>query len=137
MHPFDIAPTVPLVVGTNLQACADPVRPYAALYIGGMGSREQNFYNDLACRMGFATEAAEIQRCYLGGDRAAAAAAVPTTFLDATSLLGDVHRIAERLAAFAEAGLGTLNVMPYGATTLEQVHAIRVAAEALELAGCR
>ncbi|HET6167403.1 MAG TPA: LLM class F420-dependent oxidoreductase [Marmoricola sp.] len=132
---FDIAPTVPLVCGRDPEACADPVRSFAALYVGGMGSREQNFYHALACRMGFTEAAEEIQRRYLAGDRAGASAAVPAEFIDATSLLGDAHRIAERLGAFADAGVRTLNVMPHGADTGERVSALRTAARALELAG--
>jgi len=132
---FDIAPTVPLVVGRDVGACADPVRPYAALYVGGMGSRDQNFYHSLAVRMGFATAADEVQRRYLAGDCEGAAVAVPTEFVDATSLLGDTHRLADRIADFARAGVTTLNVMPYGADTRERIGALTQAAHALELSG--
>src|SRR5690606_39797452 len=66
---FDIVPTVPLAVGEDVRALADHFRPYTALYVGGMGSREHNFYNRLAQRMGYGREAAEIQERYLAGDR--------------------------------------------------------------------
>ena len=135
MTGFDIAPTVPLVVGPDVAACADPVRPYASLYIGGMGSREQNFYNALATRMGFDDAAAEVQERYLAKDYAGAAAAVPHEFIDATSLLGPPERIAERMADFAAAGVGTLSVSPYGDTAEERINGLRVAAEALEKSG--
>lgn len=129
---FDVAPTVPLVVGDDWRACADAVRGYAALYLGGMGSREKNFYNQLACRMGFEAEAAEVQEKYLARDRAGAMAAVPLEFLDATSLLGPEERIAEKMTQFAEAGVTTLSVSPFGP---DPAAALTTAVEALELAG--
>lgn len=132
MDGFDVVPTVPLVVGDDWRACADAVRGYAALYLGGMGSREKNFYNQLACRMGFAAEAAEVQEKYLTRDRAGAMAAVPLEFLDATSLLGPKERIAEKMTQFAEAGVTTLSVSSFSP---DPGAALRTAVEALELAG--
>jgi F420-dependent oxidoreductase-like protein len=132
MDGFDVVPTVPLVPGEDWRACADAVRGYAALYLGGMGSREENFYNRLARRMGFENEAAEVQEKYLAGDRAGAMAAVPLEFLDATSLLGPKERIAEKMTEFAEAGVTTLSVSPY---TPVPADALRTAVEAFELAG--
>ncbi|MGC7096447.1 LLM class F420-dependent oxidoreductase [Amycolatopsis lurida] len=132
---LDIAPTVPLVTGADWKACADAVRSYAALYIGGMGSRDKNFYNQLACRMGFETEAAEVQEKYLAKDYAGAMAAVPLEFLDATALLGPKERIAEKMAAFAESGVTTLTVAPYDGDADARRNALDVAAEAIELAG--
>ncbi|HEX3829102.1 MAG TPA: LLM class F420-dependent oxidoreductase [Sporichthyaceae bacterium] len=132
---FDIAPTMPLVVGPDPVACADLVRPYAALYVGGMGSREQNFYNRLAVRMGFPEEAAQVQARYLAKDYAGAMAAVPLPFLDATSLLGDTDRIAERIARLAAAGATTLSVSPMQATLPERLAALHTAAEALARSG--
>ena len=129
---FDVVPSVPLVPGDDWRTCADAVRGYAALYLGGMGSKEKNFYNRLACRMGFAAEAAEVQEKYLAGDRVGAMAAVPAEFLDATSLLGPKERIAEKMTEYAEAGVTTLSVSPY---TPEPAEALRTAVEALELAG--
>jgi hypothetical protein len=123
------------VVGDDLEACARPVRPYAALYIGGMGSREQNFYNALAGRMGFGDDAAHVQDLYLARDYDGAAAAVPFDFVDATSLLGPLERIAERMREFAEAGVTTLSLTPYGSNHAETIAALRTAAEALDKSG--
>jgi F420-dependent oxidoreductase-like protein len=108
---FDVVATVPVVVGDDVSACADRVRPYTARYVGGMGSRSQNFYNALARRMGHADAAARVQDLYLAGDAAAAAAALPERFIDDTSLLGPVSRVAERLTAYAEAGVTTLAML--------------------------
>lgn len=132
---FDIAPTVPLVVGPDHRACADEVRAYAALYVGGMGSREQNFYNALAVRMGFEAAAAAVQDLFLSGRQRDAAAAVPLEFLDQTSLLGDRARVADRLQALAAAGVTTCSVGPYGRSVEEKLAALTVAAEALDDAG--
>jgi F420-dependent oxidoreductase-like protein len=132
---FDIVPTVPLVLGDDLEACAAPVRAYSALYIGGMGSRDQNFYNALAVRMGFGEAAAQVQDRYLAREYEAAAAAVPFEFIDQTSLIGPVERIAEHLTAFAASGVTTLTVSTYAPTVEEQLAAIRAAREALSLAG--
>jgi F420-dependent oxidoreductase-like protein len=135
MTGFDVVPTVPLIVGDDLEACAAPVRAYSALYIGGMGSREQNFYNALAVRMGFADAAAKVQDLYLAREYDAAAAAVPFEFIDQTSLIGPPERIAARMRAFADAGVTTLTVSTYAASTEEQLAAIRVAREALAASG--
>jgi F420-dependent oxidoreductase-like protein len=132
---FDVVPTVPLVVGDDVETCAAPVRNYAALYLGGMGSREQNFYHDLAVRMGYADAAAEVQRRYLARDYQGSAAAVPAEFVDSTSLLGPAKRITERLAAFARAGVTTLAVSAFGASREERVASLRTAATALVDAG--
>ncbi|GAA2669491.1 MULTISPECIES: LLM class F420-dependent oxidoreductase [Actinosynnema] len=132
---FDVVPTAPLVVGEDWRACADLVRPYAALYVGGMGSRQKNFYNDLAVRMGYAAEAAEVQERYLAKDYAGAMAALPLEFLDATSLLGPVERIADRMAAYAQAGVTTLTVSPMLQDLAQGTAALRAASEALDLAG--
>jgi F420-dependent oxidoreductase-like protein len=132
---FDVVPTVPLVPGDDWRTCADNVRAHSALYIGGMGSREKNFYNQLAVRMGFEAEAAEVQEKYLAKDYAAAMAAVPLEFIDATSLLGPKERIADRMTAFADAGVTTLTVAPYLPDPASAGAALRTAVEALELAG--
>src|SRR5690606_32103110 len=127
----DIAPNVPVVIGPDWRECADHVRGYAALYVGGMGSREKNFYNALACRMGYEREAAEVQRHYLERNYEAAMQAVPLEFIDATALLGPVDRVAERLQAFAQVGVGTLTVMPLAARSAsdDAVETLRAMAE--------
>jgi len=132
---FDVMPTVPVIVGDDLEACADPVRGYAALYVGGMGSREQNFYNRLACRMGYEKEAAQIQDLYLDRQYAEAAAAVPHEFIDRTSLLGPVERIAERMQTLAASGVTTLNLSGFGGTQEERIATLRATAEALDKSG--
>lgn len=132
---FDIAASVPLSMGDDPLAAADPVRPYAALYVGGMGSREQNFYNRLMTRMGFEQAARDVQDAFLDRRHRDASAAVPFDFLDATSLLGPVERVGERMAAFAGAGVTTLSIMPVGDTHAERVAMLRAAADALERSG--
>ncbi|UUU31867.1 LLM class F420-dependent oxidoreductase [Streptomyces sp. CA-210063] len=135
---FDIAPCVPLVTGADWRACARRVRGYAALYLGGMGGREDNHYTQLAERMGFGPQARAVQDRFLAGDYPGAMSAVPLDFLDATSLLGPRERIAERMRAFAEAGATTLNLMPVGPGLPgpdRAADAMRTAAEAAELAG--
>ena len=133
--PFDVVPTVPVVVGEDLAACAEPLRHYAALYVGGMGSKEQNFYNRLAVRMGYEEAAARVQDLYLARQPRDAAAAVPFEFIDQTSLIGPPERIRDRLAAYAEAGVTTLSVASYAGTLDERVATLRTVAEALDAAG--
>jgi F420-dependent oxidoreductase-like protein len=98
--------------GDDVVALRDLARPNLALYIGGMGARGRNFYNDLACRYGYEKEAAEIQDLYLSGRKKEAAAAVPEEILRLTSLCGPAGWVAERVAAFREAGVTHLQVAP-------------------------
>ncbi|MFI9233126.1 LLM class F420-dependent oxidoreductase [Streptomyces rimosus] len=134
---FDVCPTLPLAVGTDkdVSALADTFRPYTALYVGGMGSRKQNFYNQLARRMGYEKEATEIQDKYLAGDKEGAAAAIPHRLIDQTTLLGSVERIADRMQAYAAAGVTTLTLAPAGFTLEERIASLRAGSEALERAG--
>jgi alkanesulfonate monooxygenase SsuD/methylene tetrahydromethanopterin reductase-like flavin-dependent oxidoreductase (luciferase family) len=132
---FDIVPAVPVVVGDDVAMCAELVRWYAALYVGGMGSREQNFYNQLAVRMGYADAAREVQDLYLSKRQRDAAAAVPLGFIDRTSLLGPVDRIAERMRGYAEAGVTTLSVSLFAADRESGIATLRQAAEALDKSG--
>jgi F420-dependent oxidoreductase-like protein len=132
---FDIVPTCPIVVGDDPRACADPIRWYAALYVGGMGSREKNFYNQLAVRMGFDEAAAQVQDLYLSREYDAAAAAVPFEFLDATALLGPKERIAEKMQELSRSGVTTLTLSPMVGSVEERLATLRTAVEALELAG--
>ncbi|NNM44916.1 LLM class F420-dependent oxidoreductase [Knoellia koreensis] len=126
---FDIAPSVPVVISEDVEAAADAIRPYAALYVGGMGSREQNFYNRLAVRMGFEKEAAQIQDLYLAKAHRDAAAAVPFEFIDSTALIGPPERIKERLQRYADAGVGTLSVAPFAGGLDDRLHVVRTMAE--------
>ena len=132
---FDVVPGVPLVIGDDVAAAAEPVRPYTALYLGGMGSREKNFYNDLAVRMGYGDAAREAQDLYLARRHRDAAAAVPLEFIDRTSLLGSVDRVADRMRAYAEAGATTLSVAIHAGSTEESLRQLRLAAEAYEKSG--
>ena len=135
MDGFDVVANVALVVGDDVAVCAEPGRANAALYIGGMGSREENFYNALAVRMGYADEAAEVQNRFLSRDYEGAAAAVPVEFVDSTSLLGPPARIAERMAAFADSGVTTLAVTPFAATLEDRMRALDTAVSALADSG--
>ena len=109
---LDIVTGVPVAIGDDVDHLLDLVRPGIALYVGGMGARGKNFYNDLARRYGFEAEAATIQDLYLDGKKDQAAAAVPEEMVRATSLIGPESYVAERIAAFAEAGVTTINVQP-------------------------
>jgi F420-dependent oxidoreductase-like protein len=135
MRGFDVVASAPVVFDDDVDAAAAPIRGFAALYVGGMGSREQNFYNALACRMGYEAEAAQVQDLYLNKEYEAAAAAIPRDFIDATSLIGPPERIRDRMQFFAEAGVTTLTITPFAATLEARVQTLRQAAEALEAAG--
>ncbi|MDQ4037147.1 MAG: LLM class F420-dependent oxidoreductase [Actinomycetota bacterium] len=132
---FDIVPTVPISVGNDLQAAADLIRPYCALYVGGMGSREKNFYNAQARRMGFDAAATAIQDHYLNRQYAAAAEAVPFDFVDSTALIGPIERITERLHAYADAGVTTLTIAVHSGSLEHRLATLRGAVQALESAG--
>ncbi|MGH9823048.1 MAG: LLM class F420-dependent oxidoreductase [Blastocatellia bacterium] len=105
---FDIAPSVHVAIGDDLDSCRMQVKPFLALYIGGMGARGKNFYNDLTCRYGFEQAAKQIQDLYLAGKKGEAIAAVPDELVDEVSLCGPKERIRDRLAAWKEAGVTTL-----------------------------
>jgi F420-dependent oxidoreductase-like protein len=135
MQDFDIVPTVPLVIGQDPKLCADLVRGYAALYIGGMGSREHNFYHRLATDMGYGAAADVIQEHFLNKRYREAMDAVPFEFVDRTSLLGPVERVAERLRAYADAGVTTLSVLVFESDTEDAITTLRRIAEALESSG--
>jgi len=135
MAGFDVVATVPVVVTDDLEAGRAAVADYTALYIGGMGSREQNFYNRLARRMGFDDAADRIQDLYLDGRPRDAAAAVPFELVDETALIGPPDRIAERLRRYAEAGVTTVSVAPYARTPQEQAAVLEVVAGAARAIG--
>lgn len=132
---FDIVPTVPVSLGTDLEVCAEPLRAYAALYIGGMGSREKNFYNQLVTRMGYETAAAEIQDLYLSRKQGEAMAAVPLDFIDKTSLIGPPERVKERLHAYQDAGVTTLTISTFSGDLDTKIKTIRTMAELVDQAG--
>jgi F420-dependent oxidoreductase-like protein len=122
---FDVAASVTVIEGTDVQACLDRVKPGLALYIGGMGARGKNFYNQLACRYGFEDAARKIQDLYLAGKKDEAAAAVPDTLADEVSLVGPPERLRDRLAAWRESGITTM------ICGLRQVEALRTLAAAV------
>jgi F420-dependent oxidoreductase-like protein len=126
---FDIAPTVSVNVRDDRDAARDAMRPYLALYVGGMGSREQNFYNRLAQRYGFEDAAREVQDLYLEGRKDEAAAALPAELIDAVSLCGPADVVRERLAVFRDAGVGTLIVSPMAWSFEDRREQLRLVAE--------
>jgi len=105
---FEIAPSATVIVSDDVESARDAVRPLLALYVGGMGARGANYYNDLAVQYGFARAARIVQDLYLDGHREEAAAALPDALIDAVSLIGPADVIRERLALFRAAGIGTL-----------------------------
>jgi len=126
---FDIAPTVNVLVTDDLASGRDAMRPYLALYIGGMGSRRQNFYNRLAVRYGFEEAARTVQDLYLEGKREEAGAALPDELIDLVTLCGPREHVRERLAVYREAGVGTLMVTPMAWTAEERLSQLRLTAE--------
>ena len=109
---FDIAPTVQVAIDDDVDRARDMMRHFIALYVGGMGSREKNFYNQLVQRYGFEDAAREIQELYLDGKKDEAAAAVPLELLEMCNLVGPESYVKERMAAFEESGVTHLNVVP-------------------------
>ena len=120
---FDIAPTVPVIVGDDLPNCWMQVKPFLALYIGGMGAKSKNFYYNLACRYGYEEAADSIQAAYLTGDKVAAMFAVPDELVDAVALCGPRARIADRLQLWKNSPLTTLNI------NADSVESVRMMAE--------
>jgi F420-dependent oxidoreductase-like protein len=117
---LDVVVQAPLAIGDEVEGLLDSLRPLLALYIGGMGAKGRNFYNDLACRYGYEKEAAAIQDLYLDGKKQEAEALVPRDLLVRSSLIGSVEHVRERLAAFKESGATTVNVTPLAGTARER-----------------
>jgi F420-dependent oxidoreductase-like protein len=122
---FDVAPSVTVILGDDAKACLNFIKPVLALYIGGMGARGKNFYNDLARRYGYEAEAKKIQDLYLDGKKNEAVAAVPDELADEISLCGPKERIRDRLAEWKECGITTMIL------ALQQVEAMRAVAESV------
>jgi F420-dependent oxidoreductase-like protein len=120
---FDVAATAPLILIDDVEAGRDFLKPYYALYVGGMGARGKNFYNELCSRYGYEAEAQEIQELYLAGNKRDAAARVPDAFVDEVALVGPKERLAERLEAWRESGATSLLV------STQQPEALRALAE--------
>jgi F420-dependent oxidoreductase-like protein len=126
---FDIAPSVQVYVNEDLDAARDALRPFIALYVGGMGSRKQNFYNQLVQRYGFEEAAQEVQDLYLEGKKDEAAAALPGELIDRVSICGPKEVVRERLAKYRDAGVGTLGVSPFAFTKDDRLEQLRLVAE--------
>jgi F420-dependent oxidoreductase-like protein len=126
---FDIAPTVNVFVTDDLEGARNAMRPFIALYVGGMGSRKQNFYNNLVCRYGFEADAKVIQDLYLEGKREEAMAAIPDALIDMVSLCGPRDVVRERLGVYREAGVGTLGLTPIAFTKDDRLEQLRLVAE--------
>lgn len=113
LPPLDVVAQAPLAIGDDVEGFLEFGRPMVALYIGGMGAKGKNFYNDLCRRYGWEKEAEEIQDLYLAGRKDEAAAKVPVELIQKMSLIGSESHVRERLAALKESGVTTLNVTPF------------------------
>jgi F420-dependent oxidoreductase-like protein len=120
---FDVAPTIACIIGSDLDACRMPLKMSLALYLGGMGAKAKNFYNEYIRRVGYEAEAVKVQSLFLEGKREEAVAAVPDALVDALHLLGTPERIRERFAAWKSLPIGTLIV------GTSQVEAVRLLAD--------
>jgi F420-dependent oxidoreductase-like protein len=129
---FDIAPTVNVYVSDDIEKGRDVMRPFIALYVGGMGSRDKNFYNNLVQRYGFEDAAREVQDLYLAGKRDEAMAALPDELIDLVSLNGPADKVRERLRVYREAGVGTLGITPMAWTREERIEQLQKIAQLAE-----
>lgn len=130
LAPLEVVAGSAAAVGEGVEQLRELSRPSLALYVGGMGARGLNFYNDLARRYGFEAEAERIQDLYLDGKREEAARAVPDEFLEKTTLIGPPGYVRERIAAFREAGVTVLNLSPVGGDPVRIVEQVRELADA-------
>jgi F420-dependent oxidoreductase-like protein len=130
LGPLEIVAGGIVAIGDDVGHLRELERPHLALYIGGMGARGANYYNDLAVQYGFGDEARVIQDLYLDGKKDAAAAAVPQALIEGTTLVGPESYIRERLAAYREAGVTTLNVSPVGPDPVRTIEKLRALADA-------
>jgi F420-dependent oxidoreductase-like protein len=126
---FEMVPTVTAYISDDRELARNLMRPVLALYIGGMGSRKQNFYNQLVQRYGFEEAAAEIQDLYLDGKQAEAGEAIPGELIDMVCLCGPRDFVRDRIAAFRDAGVGTLAVTPMAFTVEDRIAQLRAIAE--------
>jgi F420-dependent oxidoreductase-like protein len=129
LQDFQMTPMVQAYVSEDRTAARDLMRPILALYIGGMGSRKQNFYNNLVQRYGFEIAAREVQDLYLDGKKDEAAAALPDDLIDMVTICGPPAAVRERIEAFRAAGVATLVVMPMAFTRQDRIDQLRAVAE--------
>ena len=134
LNGFDIAPTVNVLISDDVEAARNTMRPILALYVGGMGSREKNFYNQLMQRYGFEEAAREVQDLYLDGKKEEAAVALPDELIDQVTLCGPEDRVRERLAVYRDAGVGTLMISPMAFEAGERLRQLRTVAELADAA---
>lgn len=120
-----------LAIGDNVEPLREFVKPHLALYIGGMGAKGKNFYHSLATSYGYGAEADRIQELYLAGEKDAAAKAVPDDLVRDVNLIGSAAFVKERVAAYREAGVTTLNVVPIGETAADRVRLVEQLRELL------
>jgi F420-dependent oxidoreductase-like protein len=126
---FEIAPSIQVFISDDVAAARDAMRPFLALYVGGMGSRQRNFYNELASRYGFEDAARRVQDLYLDGKREEAAAALPDELIDTVTLCGPRDVVRERLCILRDSGVGTLIVSPMAWTFDDRREQLRQVAE--------
>jgi F420-dependent oxidoreductase-like protein len=129
LEDFDIAPTVTVMVSDDRESARDAMRHYIALYVGGMGSRKQNFYNQLVQRYGYEAAAQEVQDLYLEGRKDEAAAALPGELIDTLTLCGPADVVRDRLAVFRDAGVGTLMISPMAWSFQDRLEQLRLVAD--------
>ncbi|GIH74182.1 LLM class F420-dependent oxidoreductase [Planobispora longispora] len=121
---LDVIAQASLAIGDDVSGWLELGRPMAALYIGGMGAKGKNFYNDLARRYGYEKEAEQIQELYLSGKKDEAAALVPQELLESMSLIGSEGFVRDRIQAMRESGVTTINVTPLARTHEERIRLI-------------
>jgi F420-dependent oxidoreductase-like protein len=126
---FRICPTVNVMIGDDVEVARNAMRPVLGLYVGGMGSREQNFYNRLVSSYGFEREAAQVQELYLAGRKSEAMLALPDGLIDAVTIAGPRQRARERIRAFRDAGVETLIVSPMAFDNAARLEQLRLVAE--------
>jgi F420-dependent oxidoreductase-like protein len=126
---FDIVPTVTAMISDDRESARDAMRHYVALYVGGMGSRKQNFYNALVQSYGYEDAAREVQDLYLEGRKDEAAAALPGELIDTLCLVGPPDFVRERLAVYRSAGVGTLMISPMAWSFEDRIAQLRAVAE--------
>jgi F420-dependent oxidoreductase-like protein len=126
---LDIAPMTSVAIEDDVDKARDMMRPYLALYIGGMGSRKKNFYNELVTRYGYGDDARKVQDLYLEHKYDQAMAAIPAELIDKISLCGSKDAVRERLEVYRNAGVGTLVVTPVAASVDERLRVMRDLAE--------
>jgi F420-dependent oxidoreductase-like protein len=127
-----IAPHVPVSIDDDRARARDALKPWVALYVGGMGSKSKNFYNDLVSQYGFADEARMLQELYLGGKQLEAIRGVPDALIDAISIAGPASYVREQLEVWASAGVTTLLASVHGKTQPDRLRSLEILAAAAD-----